>query len=127
MQVTIPNDIYSQLQHYAREVNRPMETIIAERLRASFNDPFHSLPVDEQIELNALQQLSSDTLSTIASEQLPSHIQQRMQALMNLNSLGKISAKEFAELEGLVERSDRLMLRKAEATAILQQRDYTRN
>ncbi len=36
MQVTIPNDVYSQLEHYARSVNQPLETVVAERLRASF-------------------------------------------------------------------------------------------
>ncbi len=55
---------------------------------------------------------------------MPAAMQQRLETLMNRNSLGKISGQEVSELEQLVERADRLMLRKAEAAAILRQRGY---
>jgi len=40
------------------------------------------------------------------------------------NSRGVITDEEHAELEALVDRGDRLMLRKAEAAAILKARGY---
>jgi butyrate kinase len=43
---------------------------------------------------------------------------------MDRNSRQQITADEYAELEQLAQRADQLMLRKAEAAAILKQRGY---
>ena len=89
------------------------------------NDPFYTLPIDEQVELEALQQLSNDVLLMIAAEQMPSSIiQSRLQTLMTQHKRGVLAYSDYQELESLVERGDRLMLRKAEAAAILKQRGY---
>ncbi len=53
---------------------------------------------------------------------MPENAQSRMQLLMEKNNFGTIADDEFEELEGLVERGNRLMLRKAEAAAILMER-----
>ena len=50
--------------------------------------------------------------------------QEQMQALMDKNSLGTISTNEYQELEFLVDRGQRLMLRKSEAGAILTRRGF---
>ena len=44
---------------------------------------------------------------------------------MDLNTFGRISAEERRELEGLVERANRLMLRRAEADSILRGRGHS--
>jgi hypothetical protein len=51
-------------------------------------------------------------------------LQERAHELMDKNSLGTINDDEFAELEQVVERGDRLMLRKAEAAVLLKKRGY---
>ena len=66
-----------------------------------------------------MRNLSDDALWTIARERLPEDVQARMQTLMENNSAGTISSKEHRELEILVERGQRLMLRKSEAAALL--------
>lgn len=80
------------------------------------------LPPDVQAELDALHQLSDDVLWTIAREQMPPDIQARAYELMTKNNRGTISAEETVELDALVERADRLRRRKAEAAAILRDR-----
>lgn len=77
------------------------------------------IPADEQKELKALAFLSDDALWTIARERLQSTVQTRLSTLMDKNSDGTITSEEYAELEGLVERGNRLTLRKATAMRYL--------
>ncbi len=125
MLVHIPEEIYSRLQTIALATEQPLEQVIANRLESSFIEPIPALPPDEQAELDALRHLSDDTLWTIAAEQMPDSVQAHMQALMDKNSLGQLSENEYQELEHLVERGNRLMLRKAEASVILIERGHT--
>ena len=83
------------------------------------------LPPDEEAELAALKHLSDDALWTIAREQLSDDVQARMQVLMDRNSSGELTTDEYAELATLVERGQRLTLRKSEAAAVLTHRGYT--
>jgi hypothetical protein len=82
------------------------------------------LPADELAELQAMVYLSDDTLWTIAREQMQPDLQKRMSTLMNKNSEGTITGEEHNELSSLVERGERLMLRKAEAMKLLLERGY---
>ena len=84
--------------------------------------PLPTLPPEEEAELDALKNLSEDALWTIAREQMPDDLQGRMQDLMDKNSVGTITTEEYIEFEGLVERGQRLMVRKSEAAALLTRR-----
>lgn len=89
-------------------------------------EPF-SLPLlasDEEAELAALHFLSDDALWTIAREQLPTQKQKQLEKLMTHHSQTALSSDDLAILTELVERGERLMLRKSEAMAILSQRCY---
>lgn len=121
--VSIPEDVYERARQIAAETAQPIEQVIVEHLR-SLSAPVPQLPPDEEAELEALKHLSDDALWTIAAEQMPHPLQERLQVLMPKNSLGSIAADEYAELEGLVERGQRLMVRKSEAAALLTQRGY---
>lgn len=96
-----------------------------ERLQQLGDEHFSQLPSVEQTEVEALAYLSTHTLRVIADEQLPSQAQQRMASLMARNSTGMLTSDERSELAHLVERGDQLMLRKAEARLLLQQRAFT--
>jgi hypothetical protein len=74
--------------------------------------------------LDALRHLSDDALWTIVREQVPEEVQARAHTLMDKNSIGTITDIEAAELEKLVQRADRVMLRKAEAATILKERGF---
>lgn len=124
MLVHIPDDVYKRLHDIAMASEQSLEEILVNRLKSTFSEPLPTLPPDEQAELDALHHLSDDALWTIAAEQLPESIQNRMQILMDRNSLGQITEDEYLELESLVERGNRLMLRKAEASVILIERGH---
>lgn len=121
--LTIPEEISARARQIAETTDRPIERVLLDHLK-TLHVPLPALPPDEQAELDALKHLSDDALWTIAAEQLPPSTQARMQELMDRNSLGYITDEEYRELETLVERGNRLMLRKAEASVILMSRGH---
>jgi hypothetical protein len=117
--LSIPDSLYERAKSIAENQSRPVEEILLAQL-----EYLALLPEDEQAELNALRSLSDDTLWTIAAEQLPESVKARMESLMDANSRGTISETDYAELEAFVERGNRLMVRKAEASGILMERGH---
>ena len=107
----------------ARQSNQSVEEVILSHLK-NLSGSLPALPTDIQDELSAFGKLSDDTLWTIARDQMPSEVQNRAQALMTKNNQGDLSDDEQSELDMLVQRADRLMLRKAEAATILRQRGH---
>lgn len=124
MQITIPENLSTRLRQLAARRRQPVETIIADRLFTALDDELDSLPTGEQAELRALHHLSDDALRAIASGQMTPENQTLLAKLMARNSKGELSQKEQEKLAALVERGDQLMLRKAEAAAILVHRGY---
>ena len=122
MQITIPENLSTRLRQLAARRRQPVETIIEDRLFTSLDDELDNLPTGEQAELRALHHLSNDALRVIAAEQMSAVNQALMGQLMARNSKGELSSDEQEKLVALVDRGDQLMLRKAEAAAILVQR-----
>lgn len=121
--LTIPEEVYVRARQIAEETSQPVDQVMIEYLR-TLSAPLPALLPDEEAELEALRNLSDDALWTIAREQMPHHLQTRMQDLMDKNSLGTIAPEEYSELESLVERGQQLMVRKSEAAALLTQRGH---
>jgi hypothetical protein len=121
--LTIPETVYTRAQEMAEHTAQPVEEVLLSSLVEVFDDA-NRLPPDEQAELEALAHLSDDTLWTIAAERMPAAQQERLSLLLALNKRGVLSEAEDAELDNLLERGDRLTLRKAEAAVILTRRGY---
>ena len=122
--LAVPDEIYSHALQIAQQTARPVEQVMVEQLKGALAKPLPVLPAEEEAELQALLHLSDDALWTIAREQMTQAVQTRMQILMDRNTQGRITPDERRELQQFVERGDRLMLRKAEAAAILKQRGH---
>jgi hypothetical protein len=122
MQITIPENLSARLRQLAARRRQPVETILEDRLFTSLDDELDNVPTNEQAELRALHHLSNDALRVIAAEQMTAVNQALMGQLMARNSQGKLNQEEQEMLTALVDRGDQLMLRKAEAAAILVQR-----
>lgn len=104
---------------------RPTRQKGAVKLVLGNNDPtVLSLPAHERRELEAMRYLSDDALWTIAREVIQPEVQDRLSALMERHSVSQLPAAEQAELAALVERGDRLMLRKAAAMQYLTERGH---
>lgn len=122
--VTIPDALYEKAQRVAQQTSRQVDDVIRSMLEGALDQPLFDLPEDEKEELKAMAYLADDTLWTIAREQLPEAVQERMSILMTRNTRGAISSDEYAELAELVERGNRLTLRKAQAMKYLTERGY---
>ncbi len=118
--LTIPEDISARARQIAETRDQSAEQVLIDHLKMLSQ----SLPPDIQAELDALPHLSDDALWTIAREHMPDDAQTRANELLDRNSRDLITDDEHAELEILVERADRLMLRKAEAASLLRQRGF---
>lgn len=120
----IPDDVHQWAEKVAKQNNQTVDEVLMTYVRlVSENVPV--LPTDEEAELAALKYLSDDALWTIARETMAQNDAERMKILMRKNSDGSITDNEFTELENLVERGQKLTLRKSEAMAILTERGYT--
>lgn len=123
MQIQISENLFTRLQRLALRRQQPVEAIVSERLFTSVDDELDKLPFAEQAELRALHHLSNDALRTIAAEQMLADNQLLLTHLMEQNSRGLLLQDEQDTLEKLITRGDQLMLRKAEAAAILVHRN----
>lgn len=121
--LVLPDDISDRARTISETTSKPVEQVLIDHLK-TLATPLPELQPAEQVELDALHHLSDDALWTIAREQMPDEAEARAHELMDRNSLGTLLATEQVELETFVERADRLMLRKAEAAAILRARGY---
>lgn len=124
--LTIPEEISERARAIAELTAQSVEAVLLEHLK-TLSTSLASLPAEQQAELDALSQLSDDTLWTIAREQMPDAAQARYETLTAQVSGSTLTPEETRELDALVERADRLMLRKAEASAILRSRGYAFN
>ena len=121
--LSVPEEIYLRARQIAEETAESVDQVMIAYLR-TLSAPVPILPLDEEAELEALRHLSDDALWTIAREQMADELKARMQDLMDKNSSGKITSEAYRELEGLVERGQRLMVRTSEAAALLTQRSH---
>lgn len=123
--ISIPDDLYQRARQVAEQTSRPVEEVIRARLQVAFEESAAELPAGEREELKALAHLFDDTLWTIAREQLQPALQDRLSALLARNSQGTITPDERDELAELVDRGDRLTLRKSQALRYLSERGHT--
>jgi hypothetical protein len=122
--IAIPYLLYEKAQRLAQQTSQSVDEIICTRLEGALDQPMLDLPSDERAELQALSYLSTDALWTMAREQMPPDVQHAMAQLMEKNSQGTITEDEFRDLSALVERGQRLTLRKAQAMKLLVDRGY---
>lgn len=122
--ISIPDSLYQKAQQVAQQKSLPVDEVIRTRLEGAFDQLLFDLPDDEKEELKAMAYLSNDTLSTIAREQMQPTLEKRISELLTRNQRGTISVAEYKELEELVERGDKLTLRKSQAMKYLTERGY---
>lgn len=122
--ISIPAALYERARRVAQRTSQQVDEVIRAKLAGALDEPLSDLPDDERAELKALAHLSDDALWTIAREQMQKALRERMSALMTKNTRGTITDAEHAELTELVERGNRLTLRKAQAMKYLTERGY---
>ena len=122
--IEIPDEVYERVRRVAQERARPVEQVLADHLADAFS-ALAALPADEQAELAAFRLLSDDTLRGLAGAQMTHREKERALYLGDRTSRGVLTPEERGEYERLVERGDRLTLRKAWAAGVLMDRGHT--
>jgi len=119
----LPEPIVEQLESTSRNQHRSVGELIREIVIQNWQ-PLPRLPDDVEAELAAFPSLSNEVLWLLARSTLTTEEQN---TLATLNGAAKIRALEPAEaarLDTLLDLYDRLLVRRAQAATILQQRGY---
>jgi len=124
--VTLPEDLYDQLEAQARTAARTVDEMVAQTLARSLpSSPEPDLPPAIQAELHAMEQLSDEALWAIARSTANDDKIALYDLLIERQNAGTLTVEGRRLLAQLREEADALTLRKAHAYALLQSRGYT--
>ncbi len=124
--LTIPNELYQQLQTQAQVLSRPLSELAVQILSHHIPKPpiENDLPSAVQAELTAMDELSEEVLWQIAESQYNSDKLVLYDVLLDRNKNGQLTTEGRMLLSQLREESELLMLRKAHAYALLKSRGH---
>lgn len=120
----VPSLVYRIAQRTAAATSRSIEKVLVDVLSA-MSPVSDDLPPDLQAELDALAQLSDAALGKIARDTFSADRRRKYDRLLEKNSAGVLTPAEREQLQELRLESERLMLRKAHAYALLKWRGHT--
>lgn len=121
--IDLPEPVQQQMEETAQLEQRPVADIIRDLVLQHW--PITpKLPDDVEAELAALPNLSDDALWILARSTLSALEQAELAALNQKAKTTNLTVADDKRLSVLLEQYDRTMVRRAEASAILQQRGY---
>jgi hypothetical protein len=120
----IPEPLYQRLVDTARATNRPLEEVTLHALNVGSPPDWTNVPDEFQVDLAALDRLEDEALWRIAQSHKSVVDMERYSLLLDRNQEGRLTDTERAELTALRAESDRFMLLKAQAAALLHWRGY---
>jgi hypothetical protein len=120
----IPEPLYQRLVDTARATNRPLEDVTLHALKVGSPPDWTNVPDEFQVDLAALDRLEDEALWRIAQSRKSVVEMERYSVLLDHNQEGILTDTERAELTALRAESDRFMLLKAQAAALLHWRGY---
>ncbi len=124
--VTVPEDVYTQLEAQARTSARSIDDLVTQTLVHALPPQVEGdLPPSVQAELQAMAQLSDEALWAIAGSTANEDRQALYDVLIERQDAGSLTMEGRRMLVQLREEADALMVRKAHAYALLHGRGYT--
>lgn len=121
----LPEDIWHRLERMAEATHQPLEEVLVQSIQGNLPPSVDDLPADLQGEMAALQDVNDDALWAIAKETLPKDQWRRHQVLLGKNSSRGLTEAQRVELSQLRHMTDRLVLRRSYALALLKWRGHT--
>lgn len=123
--VTLPEDLYTQLESQARTAARSVDDLVAQTIARGLmlvTDP--DLPPTIQVDLAAMEHLADDMLWEIAGSTASSDTIALYDLLTERQQDRQLTAQGQQWLQRVREEIEALMLRKAHAYVLLKQRGY---
>lgn len=120
----IPEALYQRLAIAAGATQRSLEDIILQALQIGSPPTWKDVPEEFQTDLASLDRLDDDSLWQIARSQKTQLEMERYESLLSKQQNTALTDSERLELDNLRKDSDRFMLRKSQAAAILKWRGH---
>lgn len=120
----IPEALYQRLAIAAGATQRSLEDVILQALQIGSPPTWKDVPEEFQVDLASLDRLDDDSLWQIARSQKSHSEIQRYESLLSKQQNLELTASERLELDNLRIDSDRFMLCKSQAAAILKWRGH---
>jgi len=120
----LPDETLHRYRRGAAAARKVLEEFLVERLTEAAPPLADDLPSPLREELQAMEDLSDETLWEIAQSHLPPTSQRVYSRLLRKNSLGTLTARERATLHAHGEEARRVTLKKAHAAMLLKWRGY---
>ncbi len=121
----LPEDIYRRLQRAAQLTKRPLEDVMFQTIRGNLPPTVDDLPADLQEDLAAMANLGDEALWAVVRQAQPSAQWRRHQHLLRKNEAGTLTSAEREELDRLRLITDRFVLERSFALALLKWRGHT--
>ncbi len=122
--LTLPETLYERAKETAQAIDRSLEQVLTQSIALSLPALETDLPPDMRSELTALSLFSDDELRTIARSTMDERQQERLQDLAEAQKHRSLTPAEQSDLAQLMDKAERVMLRKAEAYRLLARRGY---
>lgn len=122
--VHLPESVLLRLQQTAKATNQSLDDVLLRVLEVGSPPGWEDVPAEFQTELAAIDRLDDKSLWRIVRSHQAGVDMRQYQQLLNKNSNGTISDNERYTLSKLRTESDRFMLRRAHAVAILRWRGH---
>jgi hypothetical protein len=124
--VTLPEDVYAQLEARARATARSIDDLVSQTLAHGLPPQTEAdLPLPVQAELDAMVYLSDEALWAIARSTANEDNRALYDLLIERQNDGSLTTQGRNLLAQLREEADALMVRKAQAHALLHSRGHT--
>ncbi|MFZ1552854.1 MAG: hypothetical protein WAV53_15780 [Anaerolineae bacterium] len=121
----LPEESYRRLQGMATALRRPLEEVASQTIRGNLPPAVDDLPAEFQDELAAWSNLSDEQLWRIALDSLPPDQWRRHRRLLRKNEANTLTDAEREELARLRAATDRFVVRRSYALALLKWRGHT--
>lgn len=120
----IPDLIYQRLVNTANATGRSLEETMLRALKVGSPPDWDNVPDEFKADLAALDRLEDEALWKIATARKTPEEMARYDELLEHNQNGSLPQAEQLELIELRSQTDRFMLRKAQAAALLHWRGH---
>src|SRR5262245_8374810 len=118
----LPEEIYQRFQRMAAATHRPLEEVIFQTIRGNLPPALDDLHPDLRDLVADLQQLGDEALWAIARESVSAQNWRRHQRLLRKAESNALTIPEQAELNDLRDDTDRHVIRRSYALALLKWR-----
>jgi len=124
VKLDVPESLYRRLENTAQAMARPLQEVMLHALQIGSPPMWEDAPPEFQVDLATMDRLSDSTLWRIARSQKTPDEMVRYDELLERNQDALLTDAERLELQALRKETERFMLRKAQAAALLKWRGH---